>query len=304
MKKNRRYLLLGISLILVFTLIVGCSARSSDSTSDYDRGEVVAPSAPEAMPMPQENVTDNKGVIGTTGDSSLKPKKVITTVSLSIETMEFESSNKELNKLIEKYDGYIENSNISYNSYRDSKMYRYGEYVVRIPSKDVVGFKTELNLIGNITNESTNKQDVTSQYTDTESRLKVVTVKEERILALLEKAEKIEDIIALENQLSQTIYEKESLKSSLLTLDDKVDFSTIHVNIQEVQKFTDAETVETTFGQKVANAIKNSLYSFSLTLQSFIIFLIYSFPFIIIIVVLLIIVIWILKRIRKNRIDK
>lgn len=302
MKKHRRYLLLGISLILVFTLIIGCSAKSSENQVTYDRGEEAPSEAP--MPMPEESKGEYTGIISPTGDSSLKPKKVITTVYLSLETMEFESSNKELNRLIEKYDGYIENSNISYNSYRDSKMYRYGEYVVRIPSKDVVGFKTELNLIGNITNENTNKQDVTSQYTDTESRLKVVTVKEERILALLEKAEKIEDIIALENQLSQTIYEKESLKSSLLTLDDKVDFSTIHVNIQEVQKFSDAETVETTFGQKVSNAIKNSLYSFNLTLQSFVIFLIYSFPFIIIIVVLLFIVIWILKKIGKNKLEK
>lgn len=67
----------------------------------------------------------------------------------------------------------------------------------------------------------------------------------------MEKAEKIEDIIALENQLSETIAEKESLKTSLINIDDKVDFSTINIEIQEVEKLSNAETIETTFGTRI-----------------------------------------------------
>ncbi len=54
----------------------------------------------------------------------------------------------------------------------------------------MLDFKSSLNGVGNIISESTNKEDVTRQYKDTESRLKVIETKEERILALLSKAEK------------------------------------------------------------------------------------------------------------------
>ena len=111
----------------------------------------------------------------------------------------------------------------------------------------------------------------------------MVTTKESRLLALMEKASKIEDIIALENQLSQTIYEKEQLQSTLSGIDDKVDFSTVHINIQEVEKLTNAENPSTGFGTRVKNAFSDSLYRFNIGIQNFVISLIYLAPFILLI---------------------
>ena len=42
----------------------------------------------------------------------------------------------------------------------------------------------------------------------------------------------MEDIITLENQLSQIIYEKENLTANLKDMDDKVDYSTVHLEIR------------------------------------------------------------------------
>ena len=203
---------------MILSVIVGCSARKSESSSD-NRGGAVAPSAPMPTPSPGMPSGEEKGLDNDFGGgvpSPLEPSKVITTVYLKFETLEFEKSNEELNELIAKYQAYVEYSNISYNQYYNAKNYRNGEFVIRVPREKIISFKTELNLIGNLTSENTNKQDVTKQYTDTESRLKVIEVKEGRILALLEKAERIEDIIALENQLSNTIYEKERDRKSVV----------------------------------------------------------------------------------------
>jgi len=287
MKGSRKLILITISILLILSVIVGCSAQKSENTAD--RG----------VESPQESADEDK--FGGGEKSPLEPEKVITTVYLSFETTAFDKSSEELNKLIEKYKAYVEYSNISYNQYYNDINYRYGEFVIRVPRDNITSFKTELNLVGNLRSESTNKQDVTKQYTDTESRLKVIEVKEERILALLEKAEKIEDIIALENQLSNVIYEKESLKSSLITLDDKVDFSTVSLNIQEVAKTTATDTIDTTFGTKVKNAIDDSLYAFKNTLQGLVIFFIYALPFIIIIAVVVYVVMKLLMRRKKNK---
>lgn len=301
MKRLKRYLLVFLSLILILSLVVGCSAKKS-SDNVASEGRTSSPPMAAPAPAPTADMAEEKGYGFTSGQvSPLEPEKVITTVYLNFETMEFETSNDNLNKLIEKYKAYIENSNISYSNYYNSKMYRSGDYVIRVPRENIVSFKTELNSIGNKTSENTSKQDVTKHYTDTESRLKVITTKEERILALLQKAEKIEDIIQLENQLSQIIYEKESLKSSLITLDDLVDYSTVHISIREVEKLTNSETIETTFGTKVLNAINDSLFFFKNALQGFIISLIYLLPFVLVTGVILFVVFKILKKVKIKK---
>lgn len=300
MKGLKKLVLFSISILLVLSLVVGCSgsmkSKNSAVGSASSSHDAAAP-----QESPAEAAEDSDAKFGRGVSSPLEPEKVITTLYLNFETTEFDKTNEELNKLIEKYKGYIEFSNISYNHYYNNMSYRYGEFSIRVPKENITSFKTELNVIGNLTSESTNKQDVTKQYTDTESRLKVIETKEVRLLALLEKAEKIEDIIALENQLSEVIYEKENLKASLLTLDDKVDFSTVNINIQEVAKVTATETIETTFGTKVKNAIADSLYFFTDTLQGLIIALIYLLPFLVIIAVVVIVGVRFYRKYKKNK---
>lgn len=272
MNRSKRFSLIIISLLIMSFLAIGCSS-SKNISEDMAVNEDTAHSMPD-MARPQESAVSEE-----LGNSTVEPDKVITTISLSFETMEFEKTNENLNKVISKYKAYIENSSISYNQHYNNKSYRHGNFTIRVPSESVNDFKSELSGIGNMIWENTNKEDVTKQYRDTESRLRVITTKEERILSLLEKAEKVEDIITLENQLSKTIEEKEIIKTSLLNLDDKVDFSTIHIDIQEVEKLSDAETFETGFGTRIKNAFGNSLFRFKKSLEDLIIGVIYLLPF-------------------------
>lgn len=273
MRSSKKIILILISIILVVSIMVGCGAQKSEmSTNDMAATERDF----------SESSMEEESSVDFGSDSPLEPDKVITTIDLQFESTEFDESNEELNKIIEKHQGYVEYSNISFSS----RNYRNGDYVIRVPKGNVQNFKTALNTVGNKTRESLNKQDVTKQYTDTESRLRVLEVKEKRILALMEKATKIEDIIALETQLSEIIYEKEKLQSSLMDLDDKVDFSTINLYIQEVEKITSTTTPHTTFGAKIIDAINNSIYFFKDTLQRLIVFLIYLLPFIVMLVII------------------
>lgn len=299
MKRSSKLFILALIIILILSLTIGCSSRKSSGggsvKNDATQGSGVSES-PMAPPMDADYVDVQ---------SKLEPQKVITTIYLEFETTEFDKTTEDLMKLVEKYKAYIENSNVSYNQYYNNKSYKNAQYTIRVPKDDVMSFKTELNGIGNMLSENTSREDVTKQYRDTESRLRVVTTKEERILALLEKAEKIEDIIALENQLSEIIYEKENLQSSLMNLDDKVDFSTLRISIQEVERLRNAETVETTFGTKIKNAIEDSLFVFINSMQNLTISLIYLLPFIIVLGLVIFVVYLIIKRLKgRNSINR
>ncbi len=273
MKKFRRYFLLSIVVILILVLIIGCGSKQIEPRNKIDLAseEVTNTDTNEKIEFEQVE------------KSPLEPEKVITTIYMDFETTEFEKSIKSLYDTIKKHGGYVENSSVNYGQYRNNKIYRDAYYVVRIPKDKILSFNSELKSIANITSENTNKEDVSKQYNDIESSLKVVEIKEERILALLSKAEKIEDIIKLEEELSKVIHEKEQLKSNLMNIDDKVDFSTFEISIREVEKLTTQDTIETKFGTRIKNAFNDSLYVFKKAMENFILLLIYILPFAIII---------------------
>ena len=142
--------------------------------------------------------------------------------------------------------------------------------------------------------------DITKQYRDTQSRLKVLETKEARILALLEKAEKMEDIIALENQLSTIIYDKENLTANIMNMDDSVNYSTVNFQLEEVAKLSSGDNIKTPFGTRVMNALKESAYYAGRFFEDAIIALIYFFPYGIVISIIGYLVLKIIKR-RKGK---
>lgn len=290
--RNRKLILL-MALVLTFTIIIaGCSSNKGAKT------EIARDVAPSEG-MAGREVADESYEYGGSPpvDDYYEPDKIITTVSITMETVEFDQTSENLNELIKKYKGYVESSNISHNNYINSSRLKYSSYTIRIPRENLDKFVDDIKEIGNIISENTSKLDITKSYRDTESRLRVLETKEERILALLEKAEKMEDIIALENQLSQIIYEKENLTANLMEMDDKVDYSTVQLELREVAKLTPGENIKTPFFTKVANAFRDSIYFFTQNIENLLISLIYFLPYGIIFGVL----VYIVRRFTRNR---
>lgn len=302
MKKFKRTSLIFLSLLIIFSLTIGCNSKE-----DLDGSHNISP---QYSSMSNQNMTkdiddssESSSKRSNLDSQNIEPEKLITTISIYLETTEFNQSNNNLKSIIEKYNAYIENSDISHHQGNNKKILKRGNFSIRIPEENLNDFQTEINNIGNIISESTNKEDITKQYRDTESRLKIIETKEDRILSLLEKAEKVEDIISLEEQLSQTIIEKEELKRNLLYIDDQIDFSTINIHIQEVEHLNDPETLETNFKTRIINAMKNSAFKFKQTIENIFIGIIYLLPFLLVFTILLFIGYKIYKRFfnRKNR---
>lgn len=290
MKSFKKLSLIILSVILILSLLVGCS--SSKNSSDNE-SIVTSPESPSET----QEFTGEKG-------SSIEPEKVITTITMNIETLEYEKTLDKLNQFIEANDGYVVNSQVSYDnkiSARYREYDRYAYYEIRIPKDKVSSFKKSLPDIGNITNEYTSKQDVTKYYKDTESRIKVLETKEERLLSLLERAEKIEDILAIENQLSDVIFQKESLKAELQGLDERIDFSTFYISIYEVNKLSSSAGVNAGFFTKLKAAFNDAINKFYIFIEQLVLFIVSNIFFIILLgVIIYVIVKYGMKRNKKK----
>lgn len=166
-------------------------------------------------------------------------RKLIKTVSLSVETKEFEQAVGTLETQVRQLGGYIEKME-TYNGSRYSgySSVRYSNMTVRIPKEKLSDFLETVSGVCNVTRRNDDLKDVTLSYVDTESRRDTLRTEQERLLSFLEKAQTVEEIIALEQRLSDVRYQLESMEARLRTMDNQVDFATVYLDISEVKELT------------------------------------------------------------------
>jgi hypothetical protein len=80
--------------------------------------------------------------------------------------------------------------------------------------------------------EQTSSQDVTEEYIDLQARLGNAEATEQQYLALLDKAEEIEDILDIYDYLSRIRYEIEQLKGRIQYLEQTTSTSLIEVSLE------------------------------------------------------------------------
>ncbi len=172
-------------------------------------------------------------------------RKLITTMNISAETDDMDALLAHVDSRVSSLGGYIESSDISngsYRSYSDKRTrYRYANLTIRIPAGNLSEFINDVQENTNITNQSKNIEDVTLTYTDLESHKRMLKTEEERLLDFMEQAETIEDMIAVESRLTEVQYQLDSMESQLRTYDNRINYSTVYLNIEEVVEFTVTE---------------------------------------------------------------
>ncbi len=83
-----------------------------------------------------------------------------------------------------------------------------------------------------VESEATSSQDVTDEYIDLTARLRTLRATEARLLALLERAQRLEDILVLERELAQVRSQIERLEGRQRYLAQRSDLATITVTLQ------------------------------------------------------------------------
>lgn len=155
-------------------------------------------------------------------------RKIVKTFNLNIIVKNVDKSTQELEELLKKYSGYIENF-YSYE-YEDSKA---NNFTIKVPTNNVSQFMKDIKKDGYIKNESFSATDFTEQYTDNENKLKNLYVRRDKLRTMMNKqAEKLADVIAVDRELSNVQNEIERLEKSNLKIQNKVDYSQINLTIE------------------------------------------------------------------------
>ncbi len=297
--KKQKTLLLGMALALVLS---GCGSASSDKASSaesYYSDSMNAGAMDSGIYYEGEMAPGEAGSSSTSSSESVRAgRKLIRTVHLDVETMDFDELLSYVKNKTAELGGYVESMDVyngsSYYTYSYSgtgyRNNRNGSLTLRIPKDNLDSFLTIVEDNSNITNRSEQEKDVTLDYVDLDSHKAVLVAEQERLLALMEQAQTIEDIIVLESRLSEIRYQIESMESQLRTYDNQIEYSTVYLNITEVVELTPVEEVELTTWERISQGFMESLENIGIGFKEFFICFIIAIPYLILVAVFVLII--------------
>lgn len=195
--------------------------------------------SPSSMQPPA--VVSNAPGTGGTGGANTQANKdwdrmIIRTATLQLKVKDVASSIDQVRTLAGAHAGYVTQS----DSHQEGDT-TVASITMQVPADQFDAAISQLRKAGiKVLNEQVSTSDVTEEYTDLNSQLRNLQATEQRILALTQKADKIDDILTLDRELRQIQGEIERIQGRLNFLSKRAQMSTITVSL-----YPDTPGVET-----------------------------------------------------------
>lgn len=308
MKRKLRKILVIITIIIIIVSTGGCGASSkkssaskSETSMDVSKGNSGlnqnnsnnTSTAVKGPAIPGNSSKDNVGT------SIVGQGKIIRNGIIQMQTLSFDNAVKQILSKASNMGAYVQSSNVSGVSIETKlpKQNRSATFTLRIPKTKLDSFLLDIGNLGSITNQQLSTEDVTAAYFDTQAHLKSLTIQEERLLEMLKKTGELKDIIVLEKELSSVRYEIEGLTGNLKKWDNLIDFSTLNIELNEVQKIKENPL---SFIDKISNGFINSVKTLVDFGKTTVVIFFICIPYLIILSILLIIIRYILISRKKS----
>ena len=159
--------------------------------------------------------------------------QVIQTASmrLSIAHGSFEDKIDDAHAIVDSYGGFVVSSTASQGS--DKRLVE-GSLALRIPAESYDDALSRLRQLGKVESLEESGKDVSQEFVDLNARIRQLRAVEAQLLELLEQANDVPAALAVQNQLSEVQLDLEQARGRLQYLNDRVDFSTISLDVHEL----------------------------------------------------------------------
>ena len=302
-----------LRILLTFTIIcsfilTGCGAKAESMAQDNMYVSTTAAAAMDGYysdmkgEMSPEAPMEN-GALGAGAEApeAKNPEeKLIYTAHVSIETMEYDTAVASIQGYIKEVGGFIESSDFSSNSgydRYDGSRYtgsRHANITARIPQQHYNEFLEKTPEWGVVQNQNSYFENITQQYNDVSLQLDSLNIQHERLLEMLEKATKLDDMIRIEESLANVRWQINSITSQLKNWDNEVSYSTVHINLNEVKQYTPTE--KDSFMTRMSKAFKNGFEDYGEFLADSAVILTHGLPFIITFGIVILVVVKIIRK--------
>ncbi|HET9781426.1 MAG TPA: DUF4349 domain-containing protein [Candidatus Dormibacteraeota bacterium] len=231
--------------VLVIVVILAAAAACGGATSGAGSGTAnYSTRSGGPAPVNQGGLPSKTSV--QPGDTTTVPNQtvpalqgppVIRTAQLAITVGSglFDSKLASVRSLVEGEGGYIAGTDAqaSPTDNPENTQIRTGVISFMVPAAHFDDTIDQLSKVGKVQSEHITGTDVSAQYVDLNARLVNAQAQLDAMRALLAKAQNINDIIAVQNQIGQITAQIEQLKGQIKYLDDNTSYSTVSVTLTE-----------------------------------------------------------------------
>lgn len=294
--------------VIAVTFIAGAVGNSKRDTmlkeeADSNRGDYYNYSSSIKEEVAFDAIFDmesDEGVKGsddlTTDQSQTSDRKIIKTANMSAETKNFDEFLSIVEGFLSEKGGYIENKETNNNTdFSGRKCY----LTIRIPETELDGLMKKIGENATVTYENIRANDVTDSYNDSERQIKVLETEQQRLLELLKKAESLDDILEIESRLTIIRYELSSYEQQIEEYDDSVSYSTLSLNVSEVERETVAK--DDSFFTKVSEGFMTSISDIGHGFTDIAVGFLSITPYLVLIAVILLVAYFVIKAIIKRK---
>jgi len=161
------------------------------------------------------------------------PRSVIRTARLAVEVEKFDTGAKRLLEIAEGAGGFIADSSLAGEGGNPQ-----GEFTLRVPAPRFTAVIEDVDALGTVTQRQISARDVTEEFVDLQARLRNLERHEQQLLAFMDRATKVSDLLAIEQELSRVRGQIEQITGRMHYLAHNVDLATISVSMSQKVKKT------------------------------------------------------------------
>jgi len=195
-----------------YALIVMCAAVAALSGCATTAGSMSYSDSSMQGMTPANKAPQNSG------------RMIIRNASLDVDVRDIDAAVGNASTIIAVNNGFIE-SRSDRNSGKRTRLN------IRVPSENLDTTIAELETLGSVTSRGINSRDVTAEYVDIGARLQSLVALRDRMKALLDKAETINEILAIEREFTRVQSEIDSIEARMKRLEGQVTLSTIDLTL-------------------------------------------------------------------------
>ena len=236
--------------------LLGCGVQAAREADNYDNPAAVPADAVVGTAL--ANGTAKRGVASGEAAASTAvglDRKIIYTANVELAVESFSGVPDRVIALVKQFEAYVAGSSLSGSAGEN----RRGHWTIRVPVSRFDEFINASKHLGELINAGTSSRDVSEEYYDVDARIRNKTKEEERLLNLLEERPgKLEDVIAIERELSRVREELERMQGRMRVLADLTSLTTVELSIVEIRNYkppqapTLATRIRRTFGDSLA----------------------------------------------------
>lgn len=221
-------------IMLLTTLAVACNNGTNKETAiadiqlaegqqnkiDYTAGAVDSAAVPAPTPPP-----DGETVLksGNTVSPAVFNRQIIRNAQIEMECADFKSFSAQLNGVVKSNDAWVDSEQETQSDYR-----RQNVLTIKVPvSKFEALMQAITSLKAVVKEKKTSSEDVTNAIVDVQGRLEAKRQTRARYMELLKQANKMEDILQVQEQINAITEDIESATYNMKNMQAQVAVSTI-----------------------------------------------------------------------------